>query len=59
MRGMIANINYGRGCGFIQPDGDEVACKELYFGDAVTFELQEEVSEPAQLRAMTVARLGE
>lgn len=73
MRGMITNINYGRGCGFIQPDETTVArevyfeqdavigtpFKELYFGEAVTFELQEEVSDPAQLRAATVARAGE
>ncbi|HEY8601267.1 MAG TPA: hypothetical protein VIL85_22745 [Thermomicrobiales bacterium] len=67
-RGMITNINYGRGCGFIQPDTDPdgrsvyfeqaavegTAFAELRFGDYVTYELHDEPPPPAELRAARV-----
>ncbi len=70
MRGMITNINYGRGCGFIQPDADPNAREvyfeqavvegapfnDLHFGEMVTFELQGEPPPPAELRASRVTR---
>jgi len=73
MRGIVTNINYGRGCGFIQPEESEaarevyfeqddvtgIAFRELYFGDSVVYELREETPPPAQLRAATVTPTGE
>ena len=68
MRGLVTNINYGRGCGFIQPEESEtarevyfeqedvtgIAFKDLHFGESVVYELREEQPSPAQLRAATV-----
>lgn len=68
MRGMITNINYKRGCGFIQPDADpegrEVYFEEgvvegrpfrdLHFGESVTYELRDVPPPPAELRAVRV-----
>ena len=67
-RGMITNINYGRGCGFIQPDADpegrpvyfeqavveETNFAELHFGVYVAYELRDEPPPPAELRAARV-----
>lgn len=67
-RGMITNINYGRGCGFIQPDADpdgrpiyfeqaaveETDFAELHFGEYVAYELRDEPPPPAELRAARV-----
>ncbi len=68
MRGIVTNINYGRGCGFIQPEESEtarevyferddvtgIAFRELHFGESVAYELRAEQPSPAQLRAATV-----
>jgi cold shock CspA family protein len=72
LRGIITNINYGRGCGFIQPEESEaarevyferddvtgIAFTELHFGETVIYALREETPPPAQLRAATVAPTG-
>jgi len=68
MRGIVTNINYGRGCGYIQSEESEtarevyfvqddvtgIAFKELHFGESVVYELRAEQPSPAQLRAATV-----
>lgn len=73
MRGIVTNINYGRGCGFIQPEEGEaarevyfereavtgIAFTDLHFGEAVAYELREEPPPPAQLRATTVTPIEE
>ena len=67
-RGMITNINYVRGCGFIQPDADpegrpvyfeqtvveETDFTELRFGEYVAYELYDEPPSLAELRAIRV-----
>ena len=68
MRGMITNINFARGCGFIQPEaapgGREVyfeqdvvtgrPFRDLHFGEMVRYELRDEPPPPAELRAALV-----
>lgn len=66
--GMVTNINYRRGCGFIQPEADpegrpvrfEQAVvegtdfAELHFGEYVVYELHDEPPPPAELHAARV-----
>ena len=73
MRGMITNINYTRDCGFIQPEADpggrevyfeqEVVAgrpfSDLHFGEMVRYELRDESTPPAELRAARVEPEGE
>jgi cold shock CspA family protein len=72
IRGMITNINYTRGCGFIQPEADpngrpvrfeqDVVVgrpfADLLFGEMVTYELAEEPPPPAELLATRVVPEG-
>lgn len=67
-QGIITNINYTRGCGFIQPDADPegrpvyfeqtvvegTAFAKLYFGEYVNYELDHAPPPPAELRAARV-----
>lgn len=72
-RGMITNINYARGCGFIQPHSDPQgravrfeqdvvegrSFGDLHFGEMVSYELLDEPPPPVELRAARVMPDGE